>query len=360
MTRGYKKIIIKIGTHVITKDDGSLNKAVIKHIVDQVAELKRRGIQVIIITSGAMASGRAVIGAHKLKTKDMVHRQVLAAVGQVHLMQVYAEFFQKHRIVCAQVLATKEDFKDRQHYLNMQSCFSALLKDHIVPVVNENDTVAVSELMFTDNDELAGMVASMVNADALVILTSVQGIMSNDPSHPDAVLIPRIEANARIEDLAIVSSKKSLFGRGGMMTKCRVGTRLAKMGIAVYVAHGAERDVVVRLCDGEHIGTLFVPVRRVSNMKKWLAYTDGQEKGAAYINAGAEAALRKAGVHSLLPIGVTRIEGDFEKGDVIKIQNTEGKDVAIGMAQYGAETAREYIGKKGARALVHYDYLHIL
>ena len=348
----YKTAVIKVGTHVLTKADGLLDEEIILQIVSQIATLKRAGVKVILVSSGAMGAGRALIKESD-GLSDVVRRQLLAAVGQVQLMNIYAKYFSAKNYLCAQVLAAKEDFRDRRHYLNMKNCFEALLRDDIVPIVNENDVVSVGELMFTDNDELAGLIAAMMNVDALIILTTVSGVLDEQGK-----LIPEVNGEINIEEQ--VSPGISKMGRGGMRTKCRVALKVSSLGIPTYIVDGRQAGVLITIAQGKKIGTFFPAAARKSNVKKWIAQAQGQEKGEVWINKRAQEVLCEKGkAASLLPVGVTKVEGDFNKGDIIKIRGEKGKELGYGVAQYGAQQAREYIGKKGKRELVHYDYLYL-
>lgn len=256
----YKRIIVKIGTGVISLKDGGLDSAVLEQLVEQVSALRKREIEVIVVTSGAVGTGRGLI---KLNGADsVVEKQVFAAVGQVKLMSMYAEYFAKRGFVCAQVLATKEDFRDKEHYQNMKNCMQNLLQDNVVPVVNENDVVAVAELVFTDNDELAGLIAEQLDVDAVIILTSVDGVFRGDPSKSDSQLISEIECREIDNYEKFITTDKSKDGRGGMSTKFAVAKNLCKKGIAVHIANGHNTDVLKDILRGVQVGTKFVPAER--------------------------------------------------------------------------------------------------
>lgn len=355
------RLIVKVGTNVITRSDGLLHRPMIKNLVGQLSHLKKEGIEPILVSSGAVAAGRFRLGKTISKESSIGETQLLAAVGQVELMNIYSRLFLKSGYQCAQVLATKEDFRDRQHYLCMRECFSALLHDQIVPVVNENDVVAVSELMFTDNDELAGLLASMLNADALIILTSVDGLYDRPPEEKGAKMVSVVEADSpELKKYTSASGPRSSFGRGGMHTKCRVAEKLSHLGITTHVANGRKKGVILDLVRGERLGTTFVPRKKSSTIKKWLSQEEGREKGTIIINGCAVDLLRASDrARSLLPVGVTEVQGDFFKGDVVRIRGFEGDVVGYGLAQYGSDVARENIGKRNKKPVVHYDYLYL-
>lgn len=358
MYTSFKRIAVKVGSNVLADKSGLLNKPLIGHLVDQLIELRKRGVEVVLVSSGAVAAGRSVLRVPE-KYDAISSRQALSSVGQVKLMNVYAEFFEKQDFICSQVLVTKEDFRDRSHYLNMKNCFSALLQNNVVPIVNENDSVSITELMFTDNDELAGLIASMINADALFILTNVEGVYRGDPSSPESQIIRTINAD-EVDFSEFVSAKKSNFGRGGMITKCNIARKSALSGMHVFIANGAKKNILPELLKGAEAGTHFLPVRKTSTLKKWIAHSEGFAKGSVFINDGARAALLSTKATSVLPVGVVRIEGEFKKGDIIKVFDDLGHYLGLGKAQYGYEKALERQGLKNQKPLVHYDYLYLV
>lgn len=358
MYTSFKRITVKVGSNVLADNSGLLNKSLIGRLVDQLVELRRRGIEVILVSSGAVAAGRSMLQAPE-KTDAISSRQALASVGQVKLMNAYASFFEKHNFLCSQVLVTKEDFRDRTHYLNMKNCFSALLQHKVIPIVNENDSVSITELMFTDNDELAGLIAAMNNADALFILTNVDGVYRGDPATSDSEILRTISA-VDIDFSQFVSSKKSNFGRGGMITKCNIARKAALSGMHVFIANGAKENILGELLKGAEEGTHFLPAGKTSTLKKWIAYSGGFAKGSVVINEGANAALHSPNATSILPVGVIRIEGEFKKGDILKIFDEAGVYLGLGKAQYGYEKAIERKGLKNQKPLVHYDYLYLV
>jgi glutamate 5-kinase len=355
----YKKITVKIGSNVLTKPDGTLNVSRIAHLVDQIALLRKNGLEVVVVSSGAVASGRAVLEPLK-KTDAVSKRQLWAALGQVKLISRYSDFFSEHGLICAQVLTTKENFSSRAHYLNMKNCFTTLLENKVIPIVNENDTISVTELMFTDNDELSGLIASMVNSDALILLSNVDGVFSDHPKNKDAKLIEQIEVNDK-EPESGISREQSDFGRGGMITKFRIAQKVAGDGITVHVANGTTEDVLIRiLTEKDFKHTIFVPnTKAASGVKKWIGYSDGFAKGEVIINAGAAKALDSDKAVSLLPVGIIKISTEFKKDDLIRIVDESGKVLGVGKAGYGsAKVETEKLSDK-QKPLVHYDYLYL-
>lgn len=355
----YKRIVVKIGTKVLSKENGKIDGSVLENIVGQVASLKQKGIEVILVTSGAVGSGRGLVKT-ATGTETVADKQVFAAVGQVKLMEAYARLFKKHSHLCAQVLVTKEDFRDRGHYHNMKRCFLNLLRDGVVPVVNENDVIAIKELVFTDNDELAGLVASQLEADAVILLTSVDGVLDGDPSNPSSKTIPVIDWKHIADSQKHVTQEKTNVGRGGMLTKFAIARKLISSGIGVHVVHGKRKNVLLDVMSGKQVGTVFVPQGKTSGVKRRLAYSDGLTMGAVVVNKCAgEMLVSKERAMSLLPVGVIRVSGEFKKGDVIEIQNERKERIGFGVSALDSEKVKETIGKKGAKEVVHYDYLFI-
>lgn len=348
-----KKVVIKVGTNVITKDGGLLDLDSLKNLTNQIAKIKKKGTSVILVSSGAVGAGRGLLTLSE-DTNQVTKRQVLAAVGQIELLKTYKSLFDKHKETCAQVLATKDDFRDRMHYLNMKNCFTGLLENGVIPIVNENDVISVDELMFTDNDELAGLIAGMIDADALFLLSSVDGVLDASCT----TVISEIDGKTPISQC--IRPEKSKFGRGGMLTKASIAQKLANMGVTVFVANGRRSHVIPDLIAGKKLGTKFIGAskKKASSLKRWVATSEGHEKGSVTVDAGAEKILKEK-ISSLLPVGITKVKGEFKKGDLIKIQNSKGTKLGLGMAAYGAKTARAYAGKKGKKALIHYDYLFL-
>lgn len=369
------RIVVKIGSNVITRKDGTLDVTRMSALVDQVAELRRRGHQIILVSSGAVAAGRNEIRPeHRLDTVSQ--RQLYSAVGQAKLINRYYELFRDHGLVCGQILTTKEGFGSRTHYLNQKHCMEVMLSEGVIPVINENDTISVTELMFTDNDELSGLVAAMMDADLLVILSNIDGIYDGDPSLPGSNVIREVRPGT-VDLSSVVVAGKSTFGRGGMLTKSRIALKVASEGIEVVIANGKRNDILLQLIDNmdEVACTRILPGERVSGVKKWLAHSHDFVKGRVVVNAGAAASLLdEARAVSLLPVGIEAVDGDFEKGDLIEIvtlipQNDsnsvetpadpEPKVLGLGCSDYNSSELRSLLGKKGHRPAIHYDYLVI-
>ena len=355
-----KRIAVKIGSNVLTRKDGTLDITRMSALVDQVVELHHAGMEIVLISSGAVASGRSEVKVGK-KLDSVSARQLYSAVGQAKLINRYYELFREHGLKCGQVLTTKENFGSRTHYLNQKHCMEVMLEHGVIPIVNENDTISVTELMFTDNDELSGLIATMMGMDALIILSNIDGIYNGNPADPASRVIPVVE-RGKTDLASYVQTGRSSFGRGGMLTKCHIAQKVADEGILVVIANGKRSNILVDLLkDSETIPcTRFLPaVKPVSSVKKWIAHSEGFAKGEIHINKGAEEALLAPKATSLLLVGVTQVVGDFEKDDIVRIVNEEGKLLGVGCAGYGSEEARALIGSRDLKPLVHYDYLYI-
>jgi glutamate 5-kinase len=355
----YNSITVKIGSNVLTRSDGMIDESHIAGIVEQLVTIRRKGINILLVSSGAVASGRQQLPCHK--SNDPVScRQLWAAVGQVKLMNIYSHLFSNYGMLCSQVLVTKEDFRDRRHFLNTRNSLETLLDHDIIPVINENDVVSVTELMFTDNDELASLLSSMMKTDAMIIMSNVDGIYNGDPSDPDSEVIPVIDQNSGAVSKYIAKTKSS-FGRGGMITKFGMARKVADAGIPVHLVNGKRENILVDIIDGKPgtLQTFFRPAPESSQGKKWLTHSAFYSKGEIHINEGAYESLSSDKASSLLPVGVTAVKGNFMKGDIVRIINHEGKFIGLGKTQYSSETAGKKIGEHNAKPVVHYDYLYL-
>jgi len=355
----FKKIALKIGSNVLTRKDGTLDITRMSSLVDQIAELHRNGLEIILISSGAVASGRSEIQV-KGKLDNVSARQLYSAVGQAKLINRYYNFFKEHGIACGQVLTTKESLSTRRHYLNQKNCVGIMLENKVIPIMNENDTIAVTELMFTDNDELSGMIAAMMNVEALIILSNVDGIYNGVPGDAGIKVIREVDLN---KDISInIQTGKSAFGRGGMLTKYRIARKVAKEGIEVIIANGKTENILPRLIeiDSDVVCSRFLPVQKVSSgIKKWIAHSDSFAKGEIHINANAVKALSGEKANSLLPVGIIAVQGEFEKDDIVRILDENGQTVGVGKTSFDSKKTVELMGKKGGKPVVHYDYLYL-
>jgi glutamate 5-kinase len=353
----YRKLVVKVGTNVITGKDGKLDTGILDSLTAQIAALTSEGVEIILVSSGAVGAGRGLITPAGSLT-PVETRQILAATGQIRLINAYNERFETHGMLAAQILVTKGDFRDRQHYLNMRACFRALMQQKIVPIVNENDAVAVTELMFTDNDELSGLIASMMQVDAHVILSNVDGLFDLTGEHKR--VIGQIDPASK-NFSQFIKPTKSEFGRGGMLTKCNIAHKLSRLGITVHIANGTTPGILRSIVVGEPVGTKFLPQKSRHGIKRWIAHSEGLEKGAVVINPGAIAALTAPDhASSLLPVGITAVEGSFSKGEVIRVCSQDGTVIGYGMAACSDDKARATLGQKGHKPVIHYDYLYIV
>lgn len=354
-----KRIVVKVGSNVLTRDNGKLDVTRMSALVDQIAWLRHNSYEVILVSSGAMACGRNELSIkHKLDSVEQ--RQLFSALGQVKLVGLYYDLFREQGLHVGQVLTTKESFSTRGQYLNQRACMEVMLENGVVPIVNENDTVSVTELMFTDNDELSGLIASMMDCDTLVILTNVDGIFNGDPSQPGTRVIPMVNYDRDLGEYII--SQKSDFGRGGMVTKAHIAGKVADEGIKVIIANGKTDNILVDLAlhPQQTMHTEFRPnPNPASTVKKWIAHSESFAKGIIHINAKAAEALCGRQAVSLLLVGVTAIDGDFDDGDIVSIMDEKGKLIAVGRSAYSAQEARANIGKHDVRPLVHYDYMYM-
>jgi len=354
-----KRIVVKVGSNVLTRDDGKLDVTRMSAIVDQIVWLRNHDYEVILVSSGAMASGRDELKVdHKLDSVEQ--RQLFSALGQVKLIGLYYDLFREYNVHIGQVLTMKESFSTRGEYLNQRACMTVMLENGVIPIVNENDTVSVTELMFTDNDELAGLVASMMGANALVILSNVDGIYNGDPRDPQTRVIPMVNYDRDLGEY--IQDSKSGFGRGGMITKTNIARKVAEEGIKVIIANGKTSNILIDLVikSQETMHTEFRPnPSPTSQVKKWIAHSESFAKGIVHINAKAEEALKGDKAVSLLLVGVTSIDGDFEEGDIINIEDAHGQTIAVGRSGYSSDEARKLIGVHDIKPLIHYDYLYM-
>lgn len=356
----YKRVVVKIGSNVLAAGDGSLDIRRMEILVGQIAALVADGVEVIVISSGAVASGRSELGDRVGRLDSVSARQLYSAVGQAKLINRYFDLFAEKGLACGQVLTTKASLATRLHYLNQRNCVSVMLENNVIPILNENDAISVTELMFTDNDELSGLVSTMMDADALIILSNVDGIYNGHPAQPGSEVIRKVGRGGNVD--SYIQAERSQFGRGGMLTKSRIALKVADEGIEVIIANGKKDTILTDLVlnGADVVCTRFEPSPNpISGIRKWIAHSDGFANGAIRINEGAEQALTSQRATSLLPVGVEEIEGDFEKDDIVGILSHDGRQLGVGKVSADSVRARALIGRKGARPLIHYDYLHL-
>jgi len=350
--RAARRAVIKLGTGIVTGSDGQFNVEHLAPVARTIAALKKDGRQVVLVSSGAVGLGRGRLGLHRDRLNDLVMRQACAAVGQSLLMHEYEKLFQAHGVPLAQVLLTEGDFVDRNRYSNLRQTMEALLKLGVLPIVNENDTVSTAELdylniragerIFSDNDRLAALVMSHIEADVLVLLTDVDGLMQLGPTgaRDASGVIPLVEEiSPELKSLALGPSEG---GRGGMLTKLDAAEIAMQAGGVAVIANGKRPDTLARIFDGEPAGTVFLSKTRMAGKRRWIAYAAGV-RGRVVVNAGARDALT-GGKASLLASGVVRVEGEFEAAEVVSIVDGAGLEFARGISDYSRGDAEGMIG----------------
>ena len=360
--------VIKIGSSLITNDGQGLNHQAIQSWAEQIADLRAAGKEVLLVSSGAVAEGMARLG-WKQRPHALHELQAAAALGQMGLIQHFESCFKKHGIHTAQVLLTHEDLGNRQRYLNARSTLKTLLKLGAIPIINENDTVATDEIRFGDNDTLGALVCNLVEADTLVLLTDQQGLFDKDPRYnEDAKLITESVASNR--DLSAMAGDGGALGQGGMRTKISAAQYAARSGANTIIASGAEENILHKIAQGETVGTLLAANNEpLSARKQWLA-NQLKISGRLFLDAGASKAVQQSGV-SLLAVGVSKVEGNFQRGEVVSVINDDGKEIARGLVNYAAkeslqikgETSEKFEGILGyvdEAELIHRDNLVLL
>jgi len=339
-----KRIVIKVGTSTLTYANGKVNLQRVEGLVREMADLHNRGLEVLLVSSGAIGVGANRMGFKKIP-RTMPEKQALAAIGQGALMHLYEKLFAEYGKTVAQVLLTRGDLDERLRYLNATNALFAVLGMGVIPVINENDTVVVEEIKFGENDSLSAMVAGLVDANLLLILSDVDGLYDCDPrSNPDAALLNEV---AEISDSIVANSRTrgSSFASGGMHTKLKAARICMASGVPMVIANSGEKDVIRRIVDGENLGTLFVPrEEKMHARKKWIAFGT-LTQGNVLIDNGAQLALINRG-KSLLPSGVVGVDGEFERGTVVAVCAADGREIARGMVNYSSEEIKLIAGKK--------------
>ncbi len=355
-------VVVKVGTNVLTDDRGTLDRERIQALADQLQRIRASGRKVVLVSSGAIGAGVGRLRLTK-RPSELPQLQACAAVGQTALMQLYQECLAPHGCTVAQILLTASDFDSRPRYLNVRNTIRTLFEYDCLPIINENDTVSVAEIRFGDNDHLAAMVTNLLQAPLLIILTSVDGLYDADPRlHPNAKLVHTVEQIDRsVTDMAGIS--KSTLGTGGMRSKLRAARLATAAGEAVLMANGATPGILDAIFAAQLVGTLFLPHGgNVPARKRWFGFT-ARPRGSLKVDAGARRALVEKG-KSLLPIGVVAVEGEFRKGDVVSILDSEGVEFARGLSNYSSADAVRLSGRKGEQLpyeeIIHRDNLVIL
>lgn len=337
-----KRVVIKIGSRVLTAEGEGLDDVFLAALASEVAHQRGKGREVIIVSSGAVAAGVKALGL-KARPRTIPQKQAAAAVGQSKLMQAYEEAFSLHDLKVAQILLTRDDLSNRHRFLNARATLDALLECGVVPVINENDTVVVEEIKFGDNDNLSALVSSLVEAHLLIILTDIDGFYDADPrSNPDARLVPLVKAVTREVERAAGGSG-SAVGTGGMATKLAAAKRIGRYGVPTLIVNGRKSGTLAEALAGKEVGTLILPSGESLNRRKhWIAYTL-RPRGRIFIDTGALVALTRHG-KSLLPSGVVRVEGDFDRGACVLVCGPDGKEFARGIIDYSRREMEQICG----------------
>lgn len=370
MLKNAKRIVVKVGTSTITYSNGKRNFSQIDRLARELSDLQNQGKEMILVTSGAVAVGVDRLGLPK-KPDTIPGKQAAAAVGQGVLMHTYEKFFADYGQVVAQVLLTKTESIDRHRYTNSRNTFMELLKQGVIPIVNENDVVALDELKIGDNDNMSALVAGIVDADLVIILSDIDGLYTANPqTNPDAELVSLVtEITPEIE--ASAGGVGSARGTGGMATKIQAAKAATSSGINLVIASGTEKNAIPRIVNGENIGTLFVSrENRLQFRKRWLAF-GARIQGSVVVDAGCAEAIHKAGGCSILPAGVVAVEGCFEPGSTISVKDGDGHELARGLSHYSSEELEkikgckscdieDIIGHKNYDEIIHRDDLVIL
>ena len=354
--KSVRRVVIKIGSGVLTDADATLDMAIIGQISSDIAALRKKNIQVVVVSSGAIAAGRRELGLVD-KPRTIPHKQAAAAVGQSRLMRAYEEAMTPYGLKVAQVLLTREDLGSRQRFLNARATIDALLSFGIIPIINENDTVVVDEIKFGDNDNLSALVTNVAEADLLLILTDIEGFYSSDPRRdPEARLIPLVRAVTRDVERAAGGSSSSV-GTGGMATKIAAAKKAGKNGIATIMVCGKREGIILAALQGREVGTLFLPSGQGLNRRKhWIAYTL-KPSGKILVDDGAKKALIKSG-KSLLPSGVTGVDGRFDRGACVRICGADGVEFARGLSDYSSGEITRLAGCKSSEIEVRLGFYY--
>jgi len=337
-----KRVVIKLGSSIITNNGSGIDRACLSHLVNQISDLVKQGKEIIVVSSGAIAAGLKKLGITK-RPKELSELQAAAAVGQMDLLRIYEQLFAKYNLLPAQVLLTHEDLSNRKRYLNARSTLNNLINKKVIPIINENDTVASDEIRFGDNDTLGAMVANLLEADLLILLTDQDGLFSDDPrKNNKAYLIEHAYADDKHLDL-LAQGTISSVGTGGMTTKIQAARKAALSGTHTIIVSGRRENILTNISENNFYGT-FLECREPKQLarKKWLANIL-RSKGKIYIDVGAVTALIQDG-KSLLAVGVIKIDGNFDRGDVVRCYDIEGKEIAQGLINYSSDELNKIKG----------------
>ena len=364
-----RRIVVKVGSSILASVEKGLHYEVFSHLTKEISDLKRQGYEIVLVSSGAIAAGMEKLG-YKTRPQAITQKQATAAVGQTRLMNIYENYFSHFQQMVAQVLLTHDDLSRRRRFLNARNTLLTLLKLGIIPIINENDTVAVDEIKFGDNDNLSALITNLIGADLLIILTDIEGLCDSDPRvNPNARCIPLVE-EIDVDMGGIVGGTKSETSVGGMISKIQAARKASRFGIPTVVARGTKEGVLHQILKGKEIGTLILPKgEALSSRKHWIAFNP-KPKGEVMVDDGAKKAIVQKG-KSLLPSGVVKIRGSFDRGDLVTCQGPCGKQFARGLVNYSAtelekikglrsDQIESTLGYKYSDEVIHRDDLVVL
>ncbi len=364
-----RRIVVKVGSSILASVEKGLHYEVFSHLTKEISDLKRQGYEIVLVSSGAIAAGMEKLG-YKTRPQAITQKQATAAVGQTRLMNIYENYFSRFQQMVAQVLLTHDDLSHRRRFLNARNTLLTLLELGIIPIINENDTVVVDEIKFGDNDNLSALITNLIGADLLIILTDIEGLCDSDPRvNPNARCIPLVE-DTDVDMGGIVGETKSEMSVGGMISKVKAARKASRFGIPTVVARGTKEGVLHRILKGKEIGTLILPKREaLSSRKHWIAFNP-KPKGDVIVDDGAKKAIVQRG-KSLLPSGVVKIKGSFDRGDLVTCLGPRGKEFARGLVNYSApelekikglrsDQIESTLGYKYSDEVIHRDNLVVL
>ena len=364
-----KRIVVKVGSSILASVEKGLHYEVFSHLSKEISDLKRQGYEIVLVSSGAIAAGMEKLG-YKTRPQDITQKQATAAVGQTRLMNIYESYFSRYQQMVAQVLLTRDDLSHRRRFLNARNTLLTLLELGIIPVINENDTVVVDEIKFGDNDNLSALITNLIGADLLLVLTDIDGLCDSDPKvNPHARCIPLVE-DIDMDMEGIVGETTSQMSVGGMISKIQAARKASRFGIPTVVAQGTKEGVLRQILKGKEVGTLILPKgEALSSRKHWIAFNP-KPKGDVIVDDGAKKAIVQKG-KSLLPSGVTKVRGAFDRGDLVACLGPRGKEFARGLVNYSVSELEKIkglrsnqiemtLGYKYCDEVIHRDDLVVL
>ncbi len=364
-----RRIVVKVGSSILASVERGLHHEVFSQLAKEISELKRQGYEIVLVSSGAIAAGMEKLG-YKTRPQSITQKQATAAVGQSRLMNIYESYFSRHQQMVAQILLTHDDLSHRRRFLNARNTLLTLLELGIIPIINENDTVVVDEIKVGDNDNLSALVTNLIEADLLIILTNIDGLCDGDPRlNPNARCIPLVE-DIDVDMGKIVGGTKSAMSVGGMVSKIQAAKKASRFGVPTAIASGTRKEVLHQILRGKEIGTLILPkATTLSSRKHWIAF-NLNPKGDIILDDGAKKAIVQRG-KSLLPSGVVKVRGEFDRGDSVSCLGSRGKEFARGLVNYSAselerikglktEQIEKVLGYKYSDEVIHRDDLVVL